>query len=913
MEFSVLLTSPADAAPIIEARSLAVIPIFVGPLQALLAILPGILVALGGMIVTMFKPSAMKRFVKLLWAQKFIVGAIVAAVWGLIYVYGVLFPPVIEDVSAAVGGADAKWALWRGSVQRRGFAPGPVEEPAHGSVVWSFSDAASTRFYSSPAVVGNRVFVTSATPGVYSEEGAVFCLDAESKAVVWAFRADGYKATFSSPSVSGKYLVVGEGLHFTKNARVFCLDVEESGKRREAVKLWSFETKSHVESSPCIADGRVVIGAGDDGLYCFALKPGPDGKAQRLWHLDGQEYPDCETSPVIHNGKVYFGLGLGGQGVVCVNAETGDFIWRKDTPYPVFGSPSIAGDTLLVGMGFGDFVNTAEQVATAKRAKLSKEGKSPEEIDAEVSRIKPGGEVWCLDLETGDRRWDYKVGRVVLGAVAVDGDRLYFGSRDKNLYCLSTDGKLKGAWNAHVPIITSPAVGNKHVYIVTVAGQLYGIDKRTLTPVWDVSLNSESFSSPAVGMGHVYVGTTTNGFMCVGQPGRETPRPIWRGELGGSGKAGSVDGSLMPSRGSYAWGVAAVTEGDDQDPTPVSVTAPPAYVADLEDPDNPKGAFYVGIDKQGAAGLARFDCGKTPAKKPTLAWIAPSKHPVHLSAAGTDTAVCFVDGKAGDAGRTLRCVDPKNGHTRWQRPVGPDAGGQFVMTYDRLIIADRATGLTCMDITSPGQATDVWRWDGGPSVGAPTVVGDILVVATASPASLCALDLASGIPLWEQTLTAPPRTPPVLSGGKLWIGTAYGVAGYDLLDGHKTHTVVCGSVVGGRLVGGGTHLAGATETGHMVVINTAEPATDDQPVVGHVVARIEKTLGGLPPVLTDDGLLYWTEGSLQRYDLASGQSQLWSRVTASWPGNLVTPMIMVDSHVVFGTDKKGLVCMKPKK
>ena len=56
---------------IVPARpQLAVIPAAAPILQALLVVLPAILVAVGGLIVTMFKPSTMKRVLHLLWTQK---------------------------------------------------------------------------------------------------------------------------------------------------------------------------------------------------------------------------------------------------------------------------------------------------------------------------------------------------------------------------------------------------------------------------------------------------------------------------------------------------------------------------------------------------------------------------------------------------------------------------------------------------------------------------------------------------------------------------------------------------------------------------------------------------------------------------------------------------------------------------
>jgi len=978
MDFSVLTFTSAD-------QPLAVIPVLVGPLQALIAVLPGILIALGGLIVTLFKPSTVKRLLLLLWAQKFIVLPVILvaalAVWGLIALSALVFPATAADIKAATGGS---WPLWRGGPERRG-AVLDAEDPAHGKVVWSFSHDGIKNFYCSPAAVGNRVYATSARWEVFKKDGAIYSLDADSGKLDWMFDSKGYRPTFSSPAVyhdkdkDKRYLVVGEGLHLTEDARVFCLDIDASEEKKEGVVLWSFRTKSHVESSPCIADGKVFIGAGGDGMYCFDLEQ-EDEEAEFKWHLPGDKYPDCETSPVYYRaegektGKVYFGLGIGGQAVVCVDAETGEEQWRVDTPYPVFGSPSISGGKLYVGMGHGDFINTAEQVATNLGKKLAAEGKSKEEIAREVGKIRPVGEVWCIDLAGRKVDWKFPVGRVVLGAVAVDGKRIYFGSRDEHLYSVSTDGKTSRKWNAHASIVTSPAVAEKHVYVVTETGQLYGLDKKKMSLVWNVSLNVPSFSSPSVARGHVYVGSTGNGLMCVGRPGREKVKPIWPGALGGAGKAGWVDDSMLPGRGAYSWGYVGEADDSGQKPAPPAIHAPAAYV---------DGTFYVVLNRKGAFGLARLDSEQKSNEeqsqeeqprnraggKLTQRWLAPSKNAVYLSAAATEKAVFFVDGRIGDSDRLLRRLDVKTGKEIWTLPVAADAGGEFVITYDKLFISDTAKGLTCLEVAKPAAAKELWQANVGPVVGQPVVTENMVVVLVRSPGQLVVLDRASGVQFLAVPLKSAPRTGPVLMGNRVWFGAAEGVGCYDLARRRMAETIDTGPVAT-RLVSATDRLACVNEAGELVVIalEQMEEVFDAQEmprervdalVAGYdkagwpakveereekaeskdergesddektepqgkkllvvvrpqwpSVRRVAGALTSLPPVLTDDAALFSAEGSLRHYDLRSQKDSQWALIRASFPGRLVSPMIVADSHVFFATDKKGLVCMKPKR
>ncbi len=879
--------------------TVGVVPILVGPAQALLAALPGILVALGTLIVTMFKPTTMKRLAQLLWSQKLIVIPIVLVVAGLIYGWEVLVPHGPGKVSALVGG-DKSWAAYRGGADRRASVSGQsVEDPAHGKVNWSFSDGKINTFYCAPAVVGNRIYVSAARYEYFSDVGAIYSIDADTGKMVWAFQGDKYRSTFSSPAVSGKYLVVGEGLHETMDSRVFCLDIEQSEKKHQGVKLWDYRTTSHMESSPCIDKDRAIIGAGDDGVLCLALAPDKDGKARKLWQLPGKDFPDCESAPLVVDGKLYFGLGRERHAICCVDPKDGRLLWEVPTPFPT-DSPAIAGGKLYVGMGVGDFVNDAAKLRGLKQEEMKKNGKSPAEIEAALAELKTGGEVWCIDLAKHTVDWKYKeIGDTMLGPPAVDGERVYLGSRDGNLYCLSTSGQFIRKFNAHGPIDAGPAVGNKYVYVLTGNGVLYGLDKITLAAVWNVNFNCPSFSSPTVADGHVYLGTNGGGLLCVGEPGVEKTEAIWAGALGGAGKSGAMDGSLVPTGGTYGWGVGSSDEEDSEtaSASAVVVQSPAACIGDT---------FYVGVQESGLCGVAALSCSGNLDRKPEQRWFAATKLPVTISPAATERFVFFAEGRVGDKGRALRCVDRKTKANVWSRAIADEATGEFVITAeklvaDRLIIADTATGLTCLDISGAKEPKELWKAETGSSVGAPAVSGDLVVVAAIQ--GLQAIDRANGKILWTEKLPSPPLTGAVILGDRVWVGTAEGLRGYSLVQGEAPRVVDCGPVTG-RIIADGERLVCVTASGELIVADAEK---------GTIAARLPGVNTSVGPILAGDTLLYAAKDSLVRYDLRTKQGALWAKVTATFPGLLTTPMIMVDSHVLFGTDKSGLVCMKPKK
>ncbi len=908
----------------------AVVPVLVGPLQALIALAPAILAALGAVLVSMFKPSAIKQLFKVLWSQKIMVLAIVGLIVGAVYLKPILLPTKGTATSQANIG-EAEWPLFRGGAGRRGAAL-DAEDPVSGDVVWSHSDGEIKTFYSSPTVVGNRVYATSARYEYFKDVGSILCVDADTGDLVWKYSSGKYRATFSSPAVKGKHLVVGEGLHLTRDARVFCIDVEASEKKGVGVKLWDYRTKSHVESSPCILEDRVIIGAGDDGLYCFALEPNADGSAKMLWHLEGEKYPDCETSPVVHEGKVYFGLGIGGQALVCADVKDGKEEWRIDTPYPAFGSPTIAGGKLFFAMGTGNFIQSAEEVVATIKKDMLLEGKSDAEVAEAIKGMGPAGEVWCVDIATGKKVWDYRLERTVLGCVAAVDGRIYFGSRDKHVYCLTEDGKLVKRFNARSPIVTSPAVAKEHVYTVTDSGMVLGLTRDGLEPAWKVNLNSASMSSPAVARGHVYVGTNANGLICAGTPGKVKEAAIWRGRLGGPGGCGRADRSLVSARASFAWRWPEPPEDDDAEPEPFTIDAPLAAL---------DGSIYAGVNYKKRGGLVRLDLGGKAGGKPTQKWFCPSKNDVLLSAAGMKDRVYFVDGKPGDEGRRLRCVNVADGRELYSRDVAKDAGGQMLLAPRALYVADVAGGLTALQTVPPagGQddgaaalvampvgATALWTRDVGTVVGTPLLMGDILVVATDEPAALAALDAPTGRTLWTAGLDEAPVSGPVQSGGWIWLPVADEAKPFDPVSGGPAFELVevaAPEVEEGEepaepefekkafapikcpgaktIVVDGDILA-ATGTSGIVIIDPFEIKE---------LYRIDGADSDTSPFMSSGAVLYYDGKDLQRHDAVTAKRKRWMRI--SWMGKLMSPVIAAESHVYFVTDKRGITCAKPKK
>jgi len=766
--FVLLITPTADA----------VVPVLVGPFQAFLALLPTILAALGGLLVALFKPSTVKKLILFLWHQKIFSLCLILLIGGVVYGESVNWgvkPKVTDEQTGD------NWPAFRGGRFRRGYAPGD-KDPVTPDPIWNY--VRENTFYSSPTVVGNRIYATFADYGYFKDRGAILCIDADTGGEVWRYDGEGFRATFSSPAVQGERIVCGEGLHLTKDARIVCID--KSGKR-----VWSHRTKSHVESSPCIYKGHVYIGAGDDGYYCIALKPKANGEPDIKWHLLGDNYLDCESSPIVYKDVLYFGLGLGGKAIVAVEADPngkGKELWRIETPYPVFGAPAVREGRLYIGMGNGDFVNSAEQVRANLIAKMEQQGRSKKEIEEATKSIVPAGEVWCIDLETKDPeqriKWKKKLGRTILGAVAIGDERLYVGSRDRHLYCLDFDGNIKSKKKLPGEVKTSPAIGLEHVYVVTEspvtgAGFLHCLVTADdeLEAIWEVRLGGGGnfFSSPAIARGHVYVGTSMNGLRCIGTD--EPPPPLWaHGERGGR-----VDLAPFPEKGRFVWRYPKTNTE-----TKLDVTAPLLSVGD---------GICVPAKRNGKPEFFKLSLEykrNMPDEKRVI-WTVPFKLAISVPPAGVGNTVrdetivqtgslFVVDGKKGDEGRMLHSINSHTGKPQWEVPIHSGASGRVTLDRRRVYVWSGPETLTCYPVADKKPAP-LWSADLGPGGLTPQPVQGMVFAVTDT--ELVALDAATGVALWPAPvkLAATPALAPIRAGEAIVVCTPDKVTAYGITDG----------------------------------------------------------------------------------------------------------------------------------
>jgi outer membrane protein assembly factor BamB len=331
-------------------------------------------------------------------------------------------------------------------------------------VVWSV--ALDSSVDSSPAVVGDRVFVGTA-------DGDLCAVSADQGQVLWRFSTGG--AVVSSPAVADDRVVFG-----SVDCFVYCVGAAD-GKLR-----WKYRTWKPVTAPPTVAAGVVYVGSVDGSLTALGLDTG-----EVRWQV--QDPAEITGAPVVEGGWVFYGDRAGT--VRARRADSGKQIWQAPSPCPVMGSPSLVGATLLVPY-------------------MSYSALSPPKVDYLVAYAGA----------TGQRLWALNGTISVFTTPAVAEGVAYFATvegylSDTEMHAVSlADGSLlwKQPLGRNV-VESSPALAGDYLYFGAGDGALHILQRQTGQVVAVVPLAKKIYSSPAVSGGRVYVGAGDGKLYCVGE------------------------------------------------------------------------------------------------------------------------------------------------------------------------------------------------------------------------------------------------------------------------------------------------------------------------------------------------------------------------------------------------------------
>ncbi len=196
-------------------------------------------------------------------------------------------------------------------------------------LVWPEPFEAEHSIWGMPAFIDGIVYVPSLDKSVYA-------LDAEDGSVIWQ---KSFEGSISDNVISNSDLVyVGS---FDKH--VYALD-SQSGDIR-----WSATAEAAVWGAPLYEDGIVYFADLEGNVFAVNGETGDE-----VWSVSNAGY--VVARPVFVDGKIL--IASGGDpntqpseregALIAYDAQSGAEEWRRATEQPLFATPVIAGDTIVV-------------------------------------------------------------------------------------------------------------------------------------------------------------------------------------------------------------------------------------------------------------------------------------------------------------------------------------------------------------------------------------------------------------------------------------------------------------------------------------------------------------------------------------------------------------------------------------
>ncbi|HEY1172128.1 MAG TPA: PQQ-binding-like beta-propeller repeat protein [Verrucomicrobiae bacterium] len=439
----------------------------------------------------------------------------------------------ITSASAAVGG----WLNWRGPNQNgtsdeRGL-PDALDPK---KPLW----VANFRGQSTPVIADGKLYIMGYIDNGPDLQEGVTCFDAETGKQLWQHLFNDFisdiiylRYATSAPTIdpeTGNVFIQGTQGIFA----CFTPDGKLLWKHSLMEKLGRMTFPNGRTPSPLI-DGDYVItryitsnwgaqGAAGDRFYAFDKKTG-----ELVWASSPGDRPrdNSFSYPFLswYKGYRVFYTAVGDGSVACINARTGEPIWRvnlfkaginatvcvhnNDKVIAVFGTPYEPGQMVALKIpdvmpkpgAAGPVVVERSEVELWSNPGLSSSASSPILAGDRVYLVKEKGELSCVDAKTGKVLWN-----------------LQLGIEQRNACPLYADGKL------YVPILDDPDTkGDKAGEGTSEAGTKGGF--YIIKPsdaegkiINKVSLDGRCFGSPTAYNGKIYVQTAEK-LYCFGKAG----------------------------------------------------------------------------------------------------------------------------------------------------------------------------------------------------------------------------------------------------------------------------------------------------------------------------------------------------------------------------------------------------------
>lgn len=366
-------------------------------------------------------------------------------------------------------------ALYRGDLRRSGVFD-KTGVTASPTVKWNVN--LGGKIHSSPVVWNGSLFIGG--------EDAIYCLDAETGAQKWRTPVEG--GVDSSACVAD-----GRVLFSSKKGNLLCLDAATGSLK------WRYKSSANnvVKSSPAVAYGTVFCALGRETV-AVDLQTG-----KKIWSIKGNM--PAEYSSVALSPDALYACGVLNWGYLwSYDPATTEINWRSNGAY-VQGAGVYFPKTQALDEKDGIYVNTTRGVR--KYSSTDKNGGIPGQHQV----------LWytfLLDKDVEDNEL------IIHSSPTPWNGKVFVGRKDGKFVALSQkDGKIK--WKKQFPgeCISDPSVAAKSGLVIFGCsdGNVYALNGASGSKKWSFKTGAPVFSSPWIEEGAVYVANENGAVFCLEQ------------------------------------------------------------------------------------------------------------------------------------------------------------------------------------------------------------------------------------------------------------------------------------------------------------------------------------------------------------------------------------------------------------
>lgn len=388
------------------------------------------------------------------------------------------------------------WQQWRGprgdGTSQEMSVPTEWDGPSGKNILWKTSINGSG--YSSPILVGERIFLTSCDPSTQARQ--LHCLDRESGKIQWT--RDVIQAPLEgmhklNSHASGTPIADDKSVFVT-----FFRTSETSGKRGEPgemlvasydfqgnqnwiVAVGAFSSVHGYCTSPVLFENLLIVNGDHDGESYLAGLDKSSGDL--VWKTPREHRTRSYVTPLLReiDGQMQAVL-TGSKRVAGFDPRTGKRLWWIEGPTEQFVASMVYDDkSFFLTAGFPTYHVMSIRPGgkgdvTESHVNWHVNGAkcyvpSPVVVNGLLFIADDQGIGHCFDTETGERLWRKRLGRHFSASLVTAAGLVYFTADDGETFVMraSREPEIIQTNALGESVYASPAISNGKLYIRTTA------------------------------------------------------------------------------------------------------------------------------------------------------------------------------------------------------------------------------------------------------------------------------------------------------------------------------------------------------------------------------------------------------------------------------------------------------------